>query len=176
MHSHYYLNFAAPRRAAAVVAHPATPPMSRPFPCLSTVATVAVAGLATAAQAQTAADAAATLPAVEVVGRTASGAYHAGDAAGAKTELRLRELPQSVRVLTRQAIDDLGATKLDDLLDYVGGVSRQNNFGGLWDNVAVRGLAGNENTGMATLLNGFSSNRGFNPPPRCTAAASRAAR
>jgi iron complex outermembrane receptor protein len=138
--------------------------MSRPFPCLSTVATVAVASLATAAQAQTAADAAATLPAVEVVGRTASGAYHAGDAAGAKTELRLRELPQSVRVLTRQAIDDLGATKLDDLLDYVGGVSRQNNFGGLWDNVAVRGLAGNENTGMATLLNGFSSNRGFNAP------------
>ncbi len=107
---------------------------------------------------------AATLPAVEVVGRTASGAYHAGDASGAKTELRLRELPQSVRVLTRQAMDDLGATKLDDVLDYVGGVSRQNNFGGLWDNIAVRGLAGNENTGMATLLNGFSSNRGFNAP------------
>ncbi|WP_231512185.1 TonB-dependent siderophore receptor [Paucibacter sp. KBW04] len=114
--------------------------------------------------AQTAQDAPATLPAVEVVGRTASGAYHAGDAAGAKTELRLRELPQAVRVLTRQAIDDLGATKLDDVLDYVGGVSRQNNFGGLWDNIAVRGLAGNENTGMATLLNGFSSNRGFNAP------------
>ncbi|MGQ3050182.1 MAG: TonB-dependent siderophore receptor [Roseateles sp.] len=105
-----------------------------------------------------------TLPAVEVVGRTASGAYHAGDASGAKTELRLRELPQSVRVMTRQAIDDLGATKLDDVLDYVGGVSRQNNFGGLWDNIAVRGLAGNENSGMATLLNGFSSNRGFNAP------------
>jgi len=104
------------------------------------------------------------LPAVEVVGRGASGAYHAADAAGAKSELPLRELPQSVRVVTRQAIDDLGATKLDDLLDYVGGVSRQNNFGGLWDNIAIRGLPGNENTGMATLLNGFSSNRGFNAP------------
>lgn len=116
------------------------------------------------ARAEAAQDATTALPAVEVVGRLASGAYHAGDASGAKTELRLRELPQAVRVLTRQAIDDLGATKLDDVLDYVGGISRQNNFGGLWDNIAVRGLAGNENTGMATLLNGLSSNRGFNAP------------
>lgn len=106
----------------------------------------------------------ATLPSVEVVGRTSTGAYHATEAAGAKTELPLRELPQAVRVMTRQSIDDLGATKLDDVLDYVGGVSRQNNFGGLWDNVAIRGLAGNENTGMATLMNGFPSNRGFNAP------------
>ncbi|MFT3821761.1 MAG: TonB-dependent siderophore receptor [Rubrivivax sp.] len=106
----------------------------------------------------------ATTAVVEVVGRTASGAYHAEESAGAKSDLRLRELPQSVRIITRQAIDDLGATKLDDVLDYVGGVSRQNNFGGLWDNIAIRGLPGNESTGMATLLNGFSSNRGFNAP------------
>ncbi|RPH45659.1 MAG: TonB-dependent siderophore receptor [Burkholderiales bacterium] len=101
---------------------------------------------------------------VEVVGRTESGAYHAEEAEGAKTDLPLRELPQSVRTITRQAIDDLGAIRLDDVLDYVGGVSRQNNFGGLWDNIAIRGLPGNENTGMATLLNGFPSNRGFNAP------------
>ncbi|WCM90782.1 TonB-dependent siderophore receptor [Acidovorax sp. NCPPB 3576] len=110
------------------------------------------------------ADSAPQLSTVEIVGRTESGAYHAEEAAGAKTDLPLRELPQSVRVVTRQAIDDLGATRLDDVLDYVGGVSRQNNFGGLWDNVAIRGLPGNENTGMATLMNGFSSNRGFNAP------------
>lgn len=132
-------------------------------PHLISLAVANLAGLGAAAHEQAVA-ADATLPAVEVVGRTASGAYHAGDTAGAKTELRLRELPQSVRVMTRQALDDLGAVKLDDVLDYVGGVSRQNNFGGLWDNIAVRGLAGNENTGMATLLNGFSSNRGFNAP------------
>jgi iron complex outermembrane receptor protein len=118
-----------------------------------------LAGAQTAAQ-----PAIPALATVEVVGRTASGAYHAEEAVGAKTELPLRELPQSVRIITRQAIDDLGATKLDDLLDYVGGVSRQNNFGGLWDNIAIRGLPGNEDTGMATLLNGFSSNRGFNAP------------
>lgn len=104
------------------------------------------------------------LPTVETVGRSDSGSYSSTEASGAKTEMTLRELPQSVRVMTRQSLDDLGATKLDDVLDYVGGVSRQNNFGGLWDNIAIRGLAGNENTGMATLLNGFSANRGFNAP------------
>lgn len=106
----------------------------------------------------------AELPSVTVVGRSTSGAYHADEAQGAKTELPLRELPQSVRVITRQAIDDLGATRLDDVLDYVGGVSRQNNFGGLWDNFAIRGLQGDPSTGMATLLNGFAANRGFNAP------------
>ncbi|CAN7178511.1 TonB-dependent siderophore receptor [Pseudorhodoferax sp. LjRoot39] len=106
----------------------------------------------------------AQLSTVEVVGRTASGAYHAEEAAGAKSELPLRELPQSVRIVTRQAIDDLGATRLDDVLDYVGGVSRQNNFGGLWDNITIRGMPGDQNAGTATLFNGFSSGRGFNAP------------
>ncbi len=130
-----------------------------PFPL-----TLAMAALSCgSAMAQTT-DSAPQLSTVEIVGRTESGAYHAEEAAGAKTDLPLRELPQSVRIVTRQAIDDLGATRLDDVLDYVGGVSRQNNFGGLWDNVAIRGLPGNENTGMATLMNGFSSNRGFNAP------------
>ena len=106
----------------------------------------------------------AELDALEVVGRQDAGAYYAEEASGAKSHLPLRELPQSVRVLSRQAIDDLGATRLNDTLDYVGGVSRQNNFGGLWDNIAIRGLPGNENTGSAMLLNGFSGNRGFNAP------------
>jgi iron complex outermembrane receptor protein len=107
---------------------------------------------------------AAQLDQIEVVGRSASGAYYADEVSGAKLDLPLRELPQAVRVLSRQAIDDLGALRLSDTLDYVGGVSRQNNFGGLWDNIALRGLPGNENTGGALLLNGFSANRGFNAP------------
>ena len=105
-----------------------------------------------------------SLSAVEVVGRRQSGGYQADDVSGTKSSLPLRELPQSVRVMSRQAIDDLGALRLDEVLDYVGGVSRQNNFGGLWDNIAVRGLAGNENTGMAMLVNGYAGNRGFNAP------------
>jgi len=105
-----------------------------------------------------------TLDTVEIVGRATSGAYHGEEAAGAKSDLPLRELPQSVRVITRQAVDDLGATKLDDVLDYVGGVSRQTNFGGLWDNIVIRGMPGDQNIGMATLFNGFSTGRGFNAP------------
>jgi iron complex outermembrane receptor protein len=101
---------------------------------------------------------------VEVVGRRQGGGYEAADVSGTKSDLPLRELPQSVRVISRQAIDDLGAIRLDDVLDYVGGISRQNNFGGLWDNIAIRGLPGNENTGMAMLRNGFAANRGFNAP------------
>lgn len=128
-------------------------------------------GLATQAHAQDTTTPAATTtaastvtPAIEVLGRRESGSYHTGESAGAKSALPLRELPQSVRVVTRQAIDDLGATRLDDVLDYVGGVSRQNNFGGLWDNIAIRGLPGDQNVGMATLFNGLAAGRGFNAP------------
>lgn len=101
---------------------------------------------------------------IEVVGRREAGSYVAGEASGTQSKQPLRELPQAVRVMTRQSLDDLAAVRLDDVLDYVGGVSRQNNFGGLWDNIAIRGLAGNENSGMSTLLNGFAGNRGFNAP------------
>lgn len=104
------------------------------------------------------------LPTVEVVGKGTGGSYHANEAGGAKTDLPLRELPQAVRVMSRQTMDDLGAVRLDDVLDFAGGISRQNSFGGLWDNVAVRGLAGDPNSGMPLLLNGFSANRGFNAP------------
>ncbi|WP_395322051.1 TonB-dependent siderophore receptor [Variovorax sp. UC74_104] len=147
-------------------------PSGRAFACallvrrlpLTLAASALVAGPAIAQPSSASPAAEGELKPIDVVGRSESGAYHAEEAAGAKSDLPLRELPQSVRIVTRQAIDDLGATKLDDTLDYVGGVSRQNNFGGLWDNIAIRGLPGNENTGMATLFNGFSSNRGFNAP------------
>ncbi|BEU96525.1 TonB-dependent siderophore receptor [Acidovorax sp. DW039] len=152
------------RSSLVSFSRPSTP-ASLPRPTLTALA---VAALVASAPAAWAAEGDVitppTLSAVDVVGRSASGTYYADEAEGAKTSLPLRELPQSVRVMSRQTLDDLGATRLDDVLDYVGGVSRQNNFGGLWDNVAIRGLPGNENTGMATLLNGFSSNRGFNAP------------
>lgn len=109
------------------------------------------------------------IEAVEVVGRRDSGSYLADDAQGSKSSLPLRELPQAVRIMPRQALDDLGALRIDDALDYAGGVSRQNSFGGLWDNIAIRGLAGDPNNGMALLLNGFAANRGGINAPRDTA-------
>ncbi len=106
----------------------------------------------------------ADLATIEVRGDAEPAHQLAQEAFGAKTDLPLRELPQAVRIVDRQAIADLGATRLDDLLDYAGGVSRQNSVGGLTDAIAIRGLPGNEDTGMATLLNGFSANRGYNAP------------
>ncbi|WP_077237914.1 TonB-dependent siderophore receptor [Herbaspirillum sp. VT-16-41] len=81
-----------------------------------------------------------------------------------RSETPLQELPQSVQVVSRQLIDDLAATRLDDVLLYVSGVARQNNFGGLWDNYSIRGFSGSENGGMNILWNGFASNRGYAPP------------
>ncbi|GGY89710.1 hypothetical protein ACFFTM_14195 [Pseudoduganella plicata] len=44
----------------------------------------------------------ASVDVVEVVDRRAAGACHANEAAGAKTDLPLRELRQAVRVMSRQ--------------------------------------------------------------------------
>jgi iron complex outermembrane recepter protein len=71
-------------------------------------------------------------------------------------------LPQNVRVLDSALISDLGAVRLDDLLDLSGSVSRQNNFGGIWDNYAIRGFSGDINGGPDLLINRFNANRGFN--------------
>lgn len=85
-------------------------------------------------------------------------------ASATRTDTPLQELPQSVQVISRQLIDDLGATRLDDVLLYVSGVARQHNFGGIWDNYAIRGFSGSENGGINILWNGFASNRGYAPP------------
>ncbi|MCB5190596.1 TonB-dependent receptor [Methylobacillus arboreus] len=91
--------------------------------------------------------------------------YYQKDAGGAtRTDTPLQETSQSVKIISRQVLDDIHATRLDDTFDLVSGVSRQNNYGGLWDNFAIRGFAGHDNTGPAMLRNGFSGNRGVNPP------------
>jgi len=98
---------------------------------------------------------------VEVRGETSERQiYSSTEASGAKTALPLRELPQSVQVITQQTIEDVGAKKVDDLLDYVAGVSRKEGHGGLWDGVLMRGFA----NGYEALLNGFSVGRGYAAP------------
>jgi iron complex outermembrane receptor protein len=125
----------------------------------------AVAQEAAAAENKAARESQAELPAQHIVGRRQSGQYNAGSSAGAtKTDTPLIEVPQAVRVMTRQLVDDLSAQRLDDVLDYAAGVSRQNNFGGTWDNVAIRGFAGHEDSTMSMLRNGMPANRGFNAP------------
>lgn len=123
---------------------------------------LAMSGLAEAAETAEASDI--TLPAVSVVG-TASASYNPPDASGAtRTDTPLREIPQSVRVVPRAMLDDIAATRFDQTFDYVSGIARQNNFGGLWDNFAMRGFTGHENTGAGYLVNGFAANRGYTAP------------
>ncbi|SPD64392.1 Iron complex outermembrane recepter protein [Cupriavidus taiwanensis] len=104
---------------------------------------------------------AADLPEVRVSASAGGSGYLAVDAAGAtRTDTPLREVPQSVRVVTSELIDDLGATRLADTVDYVSGIARLNDFGGTWDNYAIRGFSSTE---MGYLVNGFPGSRGYNP-------------
>jgi len=59
---------------------------------------------------------------------------------------------------------EVGITRLSDALDLSASMARQNNFGGLWDNFAVRGFAGDENLPSGYLVNGFNAGRGFGGP------------
>lgn len=101
---------------------------------------------------------------VQVVGRSEGQSYYSDEAGVGRAETPLRELPQAVRVVPRQAIDDIGAVRLEEAYDYVSGVNRQNSFGGLWDNFSIRGFAGNPDTGANFLRNGYAGNRGYNAP------------
>ncbi len=104
------------------------------------------------------------LPEVVVVGRSEGQKYYSDEANITRTETPSREIPQAIRVVPRQAIDDIGAVRLEEAYDYVSGVNRQNSFGGLWDNFSIRGFAGDPNTGANFLRNGYAGNRGYNAP------------
>lgn len=89
--------------------------------------------------------------------------YRSLSATGAtKTDTLLKDLPQSVRVLTGDLLKDVGVTDLAGALDLSSGISRQSNLGGLWDSYAMRGFTGDPNFGSDYMVNGFSSSRGYN--------------
>lgn len=71
-------------------------------------------------------------------------------------------LPQNVRLLGAELVDQAGFTDLSQLFDLAGGMARQNSFGGAWDAYAIRGFSGDINQGPDLLVNRFSANRGFN--------------
>lgn len=89
--------------------------------------------------------------------------YRSLSATGAtKTDTLLKDLPQSVRVLTGDLLRDAGVTTLVGALDLASGIARQSPLGGLWDSYAMRGFTGDPNFGSDYMLNGFSSSRGYN--------------
>ncbi|MEO5597490.1 MAG: TonB-dependent receptor [Novosphingobium sp.] len=115
------------------------------------VAGVALSAFPATGWAQAAADETANADAIVVTGQRQQ---YRGD-------VPLKELPQSVQVIDSKQLSTLNITRLDAALDLASGVSRQNNFGGLWDAFAVRGFAGDENFPSGFLVNGFNAGRGY---------------
>ena len=82
-------------------------------------------------------------------------------ASATRTDTALHETPQSVTVVPRDVLEDTGATRLQDGLDYAGGVGRANNFGGQGlTTFTVRGFTTGE-----FYRNGFPINRGYPNAP-----------
>ena len=106
------------------------------------------------------------LPTIEVSGQRARAPFRApASTTATRTETDVMEIPFAVSSVDAKMIQTVAATRGEDLYDWVAGVSRQNNFGGLWDNYAVRGFAGDGGTsGTDYLVNGFSWNRGMSVP------------
>ena len=84
--------------------------------------------------------------------------YHATRSVSAtRTDTSIHETPQSISVVSKDVVEDLGATRLQDALDYAGGVGRANNFGGQGlTTFTVRGFTTGE-----FYRNGFPINRGY---------------
>jgi iron complex outermembrane receptor protein len=113
--------------------------------CLASACAVVLTGLvATAAAAET------TAGEVVVTGQRQ---HYRGD-------IPVKELPQSVQVITAQTLSKESITRLPDALDLAAGVARQNTFGGVWDAFAIRGFVGDPNLPSGYLVNGFNA-RGF---------------
>ena len=79
-------------------------------------------------------------------------------------DVAIAETPQVITVIDAQLVKDAGLTGLAETLDLSASMARQNNFGGLWDNFATRGFAGDENLPSGYLVNGFNAGRGFGGP------------
>jgi iron complex outermembrane receptor protein len=78
-----------------------------------------------------------------------------------KTDTALKDTPQAVSVIPRSVLDDLGSDDVERALEYAGGVSRQNDFGGLTlYEYSVRGF-----TTSAFYKDGFSADRGYPATP-----------
>jgi iron complex outermembrane receptor protein len=82
-------------------------------------------------------------------------------ASATKTDTAIRDIPQSISVIPASVLKDLGSHDVERALDYAGGVSKQNNFGGLTlYEYSIRGFTTSE-----FYKDGFSANRGYPSTP-----------
>ncbi|ALI00459.1 ferrichrome porin FhuA [Pseudomonas sp. FW306-02-F02-AA] len=78
-----------------------------------------------------------------------------------KTDTAIRDIPQSISVIPASVLKDLGSHNVERALEFAGGVSKQNNFGGLTlYEYSVRGFTTSE-----FYKDGFSANRGYPSTP-----------
>ncbi|MCU0119681.1 TonB-dependent siderophore receptor [Pseudomonas sp. B2M1-30] len=78
-----------------------------------------------------------------------------------KTDAAIRDIPQAISVVPASVLKDLGSNSVERALDFAGGVSKQNNFGGLTlYEYSVRGFTTSE-----FYKDGFSANRGYPSTP-----------
>jgi iron complex outermembrane receptor protein len=104
-----------------------------------------------------------TLATIKIKAQQASDQTYKVDSSSSATrsEIALKDTPQSVSVVTQKVIEDIGATRLIEALDLAGGVTRANNFGG-------QGLTGFNLRGFTSgefYRNGFPINRGYPNAP-----------
>lgn len=105
-----------------------------------------------------------TAPAAEEEAAPADEMVVIGQRQQYRGDVPLSAIPQTVQVLDAKTLQDLNITRLEGALELASGISKQNNFGGLWDAFAVRGFAGDENFPSGFLVNGFNGGRGYGGP------------
>ncbi|MCF2900617.1 TonB-dependent siderophore receptor [Pseudoalteromonas sp. OFAV1] len=76
-------------------------------------------------------------------------------------DVPMREQPQSVEFISAENLDDAAVNTLTDIFDLTPSIAEQNDFGGLWESFAIRGLVGDESIPSGFLINGYSSGRSF---------------
>ncbi|MCX7594685.1 MAG: TonB-dependent siderophore receptor [Fischerella sp.] len=87
--------------------------------------------------------------------------YSVPDASTAtRTDIPLRDIPQSIQVIPRQVIEDRNVVRLSELADNVSGVQPERGYGGLSSlGFRIRGFL----TNFETLRNGFPDYGYFSP-------------
>ena len=75
-------------------------------------------------------------------------------------DVPMSEQPQSVEFISAENFDDAAVNTLTDIFETPS-IAEQNDFGGLWESFAIRGLVGDESIPSGFLINGYSSGRSF---------------
>jgi len=78
-----------------------------------------------------------------------------------RTNVLLEELPRTVNIITAEVMADLGETRIERALDFAGGVTRGNHFGG--NGMVGYGVRGFNTAAM--YRDGFTAGRGYNSAP-----------